>query len=195
MRSVKSPAPERRIKEVRQKENMRMKLFYIASAVSMCIFLCSCGSPPKAEVTSVIDSGTTASPQAMTVVSDLGKNFGQKFRAAFDDKFRELAGQSGRPVEFMRFIEFIRSPYNKPDANVLFPDHLFVFVSTRGTSSDGYNVTSVDYMLEVKFLSREPFLVQKIHLNTGRPYIDTDQQRGAELARAIAEELKKRKIL
>ncbi len=172
-----------------------MKPFYIASALSMCAFLSSCGNPPKAEITCLVDSGTTSATQTMTVVSDFGKNFGQKFKTSFENRFRELAGQSGRPVEFMQYIEFIKSPYNRPDANVLFSDWLFVFVSTRGTNTDGYYLTSMNFLMEVKYLGKEPFLVQKILLSAGRPYIDTDETRGAELARVVAEELKKRKIM
>jgi hypothetical protein len=173
-----------------------MKGFYIASAVSICIFLASCGPPPTAKVNSIFDSGIIIpSPQAMTVVTDLSKIFGQKFETSFNNKYREFAEQSSKPVEFMKFIEFIRSSYNRPDANDLFPNHLFVFISTRGTHTDGYYLTSMNFLMEVKYLGKEPFLIKDIFLSAGRPYIDTDMQRGAELARAIVEELKKRNIL
>jgi hypothetical protein len=172
-----------------------MKAFFIAAAAFMSLFLSACGGPPKTEVTGVVDLGTSEPWERMMIVSDLSKKAGQKIQTAFNGKFLEMANPGIKPVEFISYIDFIKSPYNKPDVNDSFSKCLFVFITTRGTNTYQYFVSSFDYLLEVKYLGYEPFLVQKIKLNMGDPYFTNDQQRGAELARAIAEELKKRKIL
>jgi hypothetical protein len=170
------------------------KLLVVAFLCSLTL-LSSCAGPPKAAVTNIRDLEVTPLPEEIIVVSDVGKGLGPKFGTAFKGKFQEFARPASKPLDIMTYMEFIRSPYNKPDVSNSFSSQLFVFVSTRSTNTDQYFVTSIEYLLEVKYLNKNPFLSQKIHLDTGNPYLNTDEERGAELARVIVEELKKRKIL
>ncbi len=176
------------------KEKINMKKLFIVIMLCSLAFLSSCASP-KATVTSITDMKESISSEGIIVVSDVGKHLGPKFRMAFEGKLMELAGPHSKLLGIMPYMGFIRSPYNKPDVNDSFSNRLFVFVSTRGSSTYQYSVTSIDYLMEVKYLKKEPFLVQKIHLGTGTTYLSSDQQRGDELARAVFEELKNRKIL
>jgi hypothetical protein len=173
-----------------------MRMCLTITILCVCTLVSSCIVQPNAEITCLVDSRITVSSEAITVVTNLEKKYNKEFQTAFYSNFQELAGTS-KPIEFMQYIEFIRSDYNKPDVNDAFPNRLFVFITVGnfnaegGLSKMGYNI-----LLEVKHLNQNPFLVQNVFFDAGRPYsMDLDKRGGEELARVIVEELKNRKLI
>jgi hypothetical protein len=166
-----------------------MKLFFIGSILIMCSLTVSCALP-KAEIKkTLIDTNTLVSSDSLIVVSNLVKNRGKGFEAAFESKFIGLS--NGKKISFIQYIDFIRSPYNKPD-NDSYPHQLFIFITDYGI----FTTKDFNILLELKYLNQEPFLIQKIKFNDGHPLNPNYSKLGGEeLARAIVEEFKIRKIL
>ena len=169
-----------------------LKAIIIMFILCLVTMLSSCVVAPNAKVTRIfVDRETTSTPELITVISNLEKEYGQDFEMAFEGKFREISG--AKPVEFIPYIKYVNSSYNKISERDSFSNRLFVFITKRNVSKEGFGY---DLTLEVKYLNKAPFLVQTIFFDSGRPYSgDLNKRRGNVLASIIVAELKTRNIL
>ncbi len=172
-----------------------MKKYFAVFFLLICSLLSSCTKPPAAMVRNVLDLEKKIYPDKIVIITDAGKRYGENFRNTFVDKLVELTQRCHKKVAIMTYGEFVRSPYNNPELRSSFPDSLFVFIQIHSSKSDKWGVFNVKYLMKVKHLDQEPFLVQEISLGAGSWLNDSVQRRGIELANAVFEELDKRNIL
>ena len=172
-----------------------MKKYFAIFFLLICSLLNSCAEPPAAMIRNVLDIEKEVYPDKVVAVTDAGKRYGEDFRNTFIDKLVELTQHSHKTVAIMTYVEFVRSPYNNPELRSSCSDSLFVFIRVHSSKSGEWGVYNVKYLMEVKHLNQEPFLVQEISLGVGAWLVDSVQLRGNKLANTVFEELDKRNIL
>ena len=175
--------------------NKEIKTLYIVLVHCACVFLSSCASPPKARITCITDSKVIPTSEEISFVFDVGKYLDPEFRVAFEKNIIIYHSPGIKKLELMPYPDFIQSAYNKPESGKSFSNHLFVFITKHGTSSYGYNITNIDYRLEVKYLDKEPLLVEEISLYCGDLFRCSSKKHASELVSSILNELKTRQIL
>ncbi len=172
-----------------------MEKYFAVFFLVMCGMVSSCADPPVATVRNVLDLEQGIYPDKVVIVSDAGKIYGEIFGNAFVDKLVELTENCNKEVTIMKYIEYVRSPYNNPELRSSFADSVFVFIEVRGGSSGQWGVYKAKYLMKVKHLDQDPFLVQDISLFVGDLLVDSHAGRSEELANTVFEELSKRNIL
>lgn len=172
-----------------------MKYFAGVLSVGMCVVLCSCATPPKTLVRTIVDVPVEPSHTQVVVVSDTARQFGKTFSQSFNDTLGMLAQKSERDVSAMEYIEFVRSPYNRPESKSSYAQTVFVFLSEHSSKSSDYGVYCVNYLLEIKYLDQESFVRQEITVGVADPIFSSKSDAGAELAETVVCELEKRHLL
>ncbi len=172
-----------------------MEKYFAIFFLLMCGLLSSCSDPPVATVRNVLDLEKEIYPDKVVIISDAGKIYGEIFGNTFVDKLVELTQDCHKEVTIMTYVEYVRSPYNNPELRSSFPDSLFVFIEVHGGSSGRWGVYKAKYLMKVKHLDQDPFLVQDISLFVGDWLVDSPGGRSDELANTVFEELNERNIL
>jgi len=158
-----------------------------------CIFLSSCAAPAKVEVKNVLDLKKEIDANNIVIVTDAAKRFyGDKFPKAFTGRLLEQTQFSNKKICLLTYIEFVRSEYNRPKRKNDFSNYVFVFIRSYGSDNTGpYGITKyINYVMEVKFLDQEPFLLQQLALYPG----SGEKETGNELANTVFRELNQRNL-
>lgn len=174
---------------------MRKRFTFIIILLLMGSLLISCSTSPHVTVTHAGDLERAVQAQKVVVVSDTGKCNGIHFRDDFIDEIAKLTQGSQKRISIMTDVEYISSPYARPEVNKSLPDTLYVFVNFLGSEPGEYGTYTVKYLIEVKYLNQAPFLSEEITLGIGNPAFEAPSLRAEEFAQTVFKELNTRNIL